>query len=143
MVGPRARNPLRSNLPTRGQATAVGSASNHANSKPVAKMVQIRCGFIDSAPLISWERPQLAPASGEAGALGGDELADGAKRAGEGRSDGALRLAEAAEQEETPRQGKGCRVFKAVSIYRLFCLLARAEKSSWPPPFGKGRTCLR
>jgi hypothetical protein len=98
MVGPRARNPLRSNRPTRGQATAVGSASNHANSRPVAKMVQIRCGFIDSSLPVSSEPSKLSPASEEAGAVGGDELADGAEGAGEGGLGGASRLAEAARE---------------------------------------------
>lgn len=41
-----------------------------------------------------------SPAPEETGALGGDELADGAEGAGEGGLGGALRLAEAAEQEE-------------------------------------------
>jgi hypothetical protein len=41
-----------------------------------------------------------SPAAEEAGALGGDELADGAEGAGEGGLGGAVRLTESAEQEE-------------------------------------------
>ena len=40
----------------------------------------------------------LIPPPEEAGALGGDELADGAEGAAEGGLGGALRLAQAAEQ---------------------------------------------
>ena len=47
--------------------------------------------------------PQLSPAFEEAGALGGDELVDGAEGAGEGGLGGALRLAEAAEQAEADK----------------------------------------
>ena len=45
-------------------------------------MVQIRCGFIDSAPPVSSEPSKLSPATEEAGALGGDELADGVEDPG-------------------------------------------------------------
>jgi len=41
-----------------------------------------------------------SPSAEEAGALGGDELADGAEGAGEGGLGGALRLTQAAEQED-------------------------------------------
>ena len=41
-----------------------------------------------------------SPASEEAGALGGDNLADGAEDSGESWLGGALRFAQAAEQED-------------------------------------------
>ena len=42
----------------------------------------------------------LSPAAEEAGALGGDNLADGAEDSGESWLGGALRFAQAAEQED-------------------------------------------